>query len=160
MKTMLVCMAALLVLICGRAQDRPAEAKKVLSARPWMSRHVSAGGVRMELRGLYICGGLLWVWLRAENRSAIDFRGNVVRFGIRDRHVVRREAMQEIWLTPVASLGVGVLQSDSAVNFCYGLIPRIPGRKRELVIEWGERNGDRRLRISLKGKDVFRARKL
>lgn len=160
MKKTVLCMAGLLLFACSRAQDRVAEEAMVLAARPWMSRHVSAAGVRMELRGLYMCGGLLWVWLRAENRSAIDFRGNVVRFGIRDKHAVRREAVQEIRLVPVVSRGPSVLCADSTASFCYGLAPRVPGRKRELVIEWGERNGDRRMRLRVRGKYVLRARRL
>lgn len=154
----LVLGVALLSVVKG--QDRNAEAGSVLAARPWLARHVSSGSVRMELRGLYVSGGLLWVSLRVANLSPIDFRGSAVRFSIRDRHTMRRKAVQERVLLPVVIRGIPVLRADSSGVLCYGLLPRIPGKRQELVIEWMERNGDRRLRLGVKAREVLKAKKL
>jgi hypothetical protein len=38
--------------------------------------------------------------------------------------------------------------------------PRVPGKEQELVVEWVERDGDRRVVIRVRGKRVLRARKV
>ena len=160
MNRMVVWMVTLLWVGAGRGQDRVAEAGRVLTSRPWMARQVSAGGVRLELRGLYVCGGLLWVCLRGENRSPIDFRSNNMRFAIQYRRSARRAAVQEVLLVPIVGRSVNPLRADSSAVWCYGLMPRVPGSKRELVLEWSERDGDRRMRIRVKAKEILKARRL
>jgi len=120
----------------------------------------TAGGVRMELREVYVRNGLLWLSFRASNRSAIDFRADPVRYSIRDRRAFKRRASQEVRLYPVVRQEPRILRSDSVVNFADALAPRVPGKEQELVVEWVERNGDRRVRVRVKVGRVLRARRL
>jgi hypothetical protein len=39
-------------------------------------------------------------------------------------------------------------------------MPRVPGKEREIVVEWVERDGDRRVVIQVKRKRVLKARKI
>lgn len=150
----------LVLLVSAVAQDREKWAAAVLGAGPSHPVRVAAGGVRLELRGIYVCESLLWLSFRAENRSAIDFRADPVRFSIRDRRAFKRRARQEIPLWPVYRKGPGMLQSDSTVSFCDALVPRVPGKEQELVVEWVERNGDRRVRLRVKVGRLLKARKV
>jgi hypothetical protein len=120
----------------------------------------AAGGLRMELRKIFVRDGLLWFAFRASNRSAIDFRADPLRFSIRSRKAFRRRALQEIRLQPVVRQEPRIVQSDSAVNFAEALVPRIPGKEQELVVEWAERDGDRRVRVCIRAKRLLTARKL
>lgn len=150
----------MLVLVAAHGQERTAAATKVLLAPPSHPIRAAAGGVRVELRGVYVCEGLLWLSFRAENRSAIDFRAGVLRVAIKDKRAFKRRALQEVALAVVSRQEPAVLRADSVVRFCDGLAPRVPGKGQELVVEWAERDGDRRVEIRVKGKRVLGAGKV
>lgn len=150
----------MLVLLSARGQDRRAAAVRVLGAPPSHPVHVESGEVRVELRGVYVCEGLLWLSFSATNFSAIDFRAGAVRVAIRDRKALKRRALQEVALAVVFRQEPSVLRSDSTVGFCDGLAPRAPGKGQELVVEWVERDGDRRVQMRMPGKRVLRAVKV
>jgi hypothetical protein len=116
--------------------------------------------VRVELRGVYVCEGLLWLSFRAENGSAIDFRAGAVRVAIRDRKAFKRRALQEMALAVVFRQEPVVLRADSTVAFCDGVAPRVPGKGQEVVVEWAERDGDRRVELKVEGKRVLHATKI
>lgn len=160
MKQMIGLCFCLLLLKAVSAQDRSQEMSKVLEAKPFIGKHVTTGGVRLELRGVYVVDGLLWFALRVENASVIDFRASPMRFMIRDRHTMRRRARQELALPAIARREPVMIHSDSSALLCYGLPPRLPHPKQELLLEYGEKNGDRRFMIRLAAKDVLRAKKL
>lgn len=132
----------------------------VLHAQPCHQRHTSMGGVGLELRGIYIDSGLLWLVFRGVNHSAIDFRPATMHIDIRDKHALKRRALQERPLTPVIRWEASVVAADSTVLFCYGLVPRIPGKRQELHIEWMERIGDRRLLLEVSAAAILTARRL
>lgn len=135
-------------------------AARVMAAPLSHPVRVSTGGVNLEWRGLYMSQGLLWLSFRAVNHSAIDFRGDAVRVYIRDRRGVRRRAVQERALRPVYRSGTGVMAAGGAISFCVGLVPRVQGKGEELVVEWVERNGDRRMMAAVRGKRVLKAVKI
>ena len=149
-----------LLLLLGSGVVNGQGIDRVLQAPACYGRSVALGGVRLDLRGIYVYSGLLWLVFDATNRSSIDFRAGSMGFAIRDRHVLRRRARQEIRLSPVMRREKSILASDSTVRFCYGLVPRTPSNKQELVIEWGERNGDRRLQLRVRGSMLLKAKKL
>lgn len=143
-----------------QAQGREAEIAAVLGAPASVVRHARAGDVRLGLKGVYVLDGLLWFSLRVYNGSVIDWRGSAMRISIRDRRVWKRRARQELPLAVLARREVLVVRSDSAVALCYGVSPRLPGKGQKLVLEWGERNGDRRMWLRLRLKDILKAKKL
>ncbi|HEV2483192.1 MAG TPA: DUF4138 domain-containing protein [Puia sp.] len=154
----------LLVTLVVRAQfSAPGHTKEIsaiLQAKPCHQQHTTMGGVGLDLKGIYIDSGLLWLVFRGVNHSAIDFRPATMHITIRDKHALKRRALQERMLTPVIRYEPSVLAADSTVLFCYGLVPRIPGRKQELEIEWMERNGDRRLQLQVSAAAILTARRL
>jgi hypothetical protein len=149
-----------LMVVVGFGQERDSVVTRVLGAPP--SHPVAAwnGGVRVELRGVYMCDGLLWLSFDAANRSAIDFRGNAVRVEMLGRKAFKRRASQEEGLRVVYRGEPGVLKADSTVRFCVGLVPRVPRKEQEIVVQWVVRDGVRRVVIRVSGKRVLRARKV
>jgi len=160
MKKVIFAVLVVFAVVKVKGQDRAAEMEKVLAARPWMNRQVTSGGIRLEMRGIYVDSGLLWISLRAVNGAAIDFRSGGMRFSIRYRHGMRRRAEQETRLVCVVRREPAILRSDSTEALCYGLAPRVPGKSRQLVVQWVERNGDRRLVLRVSGKNVLQAKRL
>jgi hypothetical protein len=160
MKVMVVLCLALMGFCGARAQDRSREFTSVLGAAPARVNAVVASGLRLELRGVYVLDGLLWFSLRVRNGSVIDWRGLPMRFSIRDKRVLRRRARQELPLAVVARRESLWVPADSTVALCYGLVPRLPGHRQQLVLEYGERNGDRRLSLRVQAGDILKAQKL
>jgi|GEM_PF-3246922 len=154
---MFICVATALGLW---AQDREAEMATVLGAPASVSHHVRVGDARLELRGVYVLDGLLWFSLRMSNGSVIDWRGSPMRIVIRDRRVWKRRARQEQSLVTIARREVLLVRSDSVISLCYGIVPRLPGKRQDLVLEWRERNGDRRMSLRLDRKDILKSKKL
>lgn len=156
MKTLICLAVGLLFLATLHAQV----ADRVLQARPFCMQRVSSGGIRLQLTGIYIDSSLLWLVFRAGNQSAIDFRAGSMRFFIRNKHAMKRRALQELRLSPLVRREAILLRSNSTVSLCYGLVPRVPGKHQELVVEWVERNGDRRMQLHVRAAALLRARKL
>lgn len=160
--------AALLLLLTLAARTQPVPPvprhvnliSTVLHSKPCHQRQTIIGGIKLDLRGIYIDSGLLWLVFRGVNHSAIDFRPATMHICIRDIRSLKRRALQERSLTPVIKYEPSVLLADSAVLFCYGLVPRVPGRRQELSIEWMERNGDRRLQLRVSAAAILTARRL
>jgi hypothetical protein len=120
----------------------------------------TTGGVRLELRRVWVSEGRIWLGFKASNRSAIDFRADPMRFVIRNRQTFKRRALQEIRLVPVVRQEPPMLRSDSTISFSDALVPRVPGKGQELIVEWVERDGDRRVRVRVKAKRLLKAGKV
>jgi hypothetical protein len=148
------------VFVSCLGQRRDEEAMRVMNAPLSHPVTVSAGGIRVELRGVYICDGLLWLSFSASNRSSIDFRGNAVRLEIRGRRAFKRRASQEVGLRVAFRGEPSVVRADSVVRFCVAVAPRVPGKEQEMVAEWVERDGDRRVVLRVNGKRVLRAKRV
>jgi hypothetical protein len=166
MKIIVLVFGCVLLVVVGFAQERGGLASQEGAAARVMGAPLShpvtawTGGVRVELRGVYMCDGLLWLAFAASNRSAIDFRGNAVRVEMRGRKAFKRRACQELGLRVVWRGEPGVLKADSTVRFCVAMVPRVPGKEQEIFIQWVERDGDRRVVMRVRGKRVLRARRV
>jgi hypothetical protein len=123
-------------------------------------KEIHAPGIRLELKGIYVADGLLWFITRVSNNSVLDWTANPMRFSIRDRKVWRRRARQDFSLPVVARRESRLVRSDSAAIFCYAVVPRLPSRGQGLVLEYGERTGDRRLILKITSKQILNAKKL
>jgi Domain of unknown function (DUF4138) len=153
MKTLLSIGFTLMCFV-GRTQGRPG----ALDAKPTMHRKCEAAGISLELRGIYIQAGLMWFVLRATNRTAIDFKPATMHFTIRDQRSFRRRASQELRLESVYSDSPLMLFADSSALICCAVKPRVPHKHQQLILTWGDRNGDRRLEMALKANALLHAK--
>ncbi len=160
MKKMMVFGVVVLLVFGVQGQGLLRVPRAVVDAGSCCSRHVSSGGVRLELTGVYIDSSLLWFVFRGSNASAIDFRVGGMRFIIRNRRALKRRALQELRFVPVMRQEAAMIRSDSTVRLYYGLMPRVPGKRQELVIEWVERNGDRRMQLRVPARSLLTAHRL
>jgi Conjugative transposon, TraM/Domain of unknown function (DUF4138) len=119
--------------------------------------HCRAEGIRLRLRGIWLCEGRLWFGLEWENRAAIAYAPAYARWYIRDRHQVRRTAMQELPLEPLGGAVPESVASDAAVHSWSGFVPFALSSDKELVLEVAEKGGGRVLELVIKPKELLKA---
>jgi Domain of unknown function (DUF4138) len=121
---------------------------------------MAQGGMRMRVQKPYLQDSLLWLRFKVWNRSAYDFRVGGMAFRVRQRHRLRRTAIQEFRLQPRVRNEPTTIPGDSTAELVYGLAPRVIGKDKELVAELRERNNDRMLRVVISSKTLLHARPL
>jgi hypothetical protein len=134
------------------------DARRVISAPRFLRVRASAGKVGLSLRGSYLKDGLLWLNLRARNRSLIDFKPDLLRCYIEDGRRVRRTAVQSIDVKPVYTPVMSVLTGGGERKWALGFAPFVIGRGKRLVIEWNGGKDERRVRLVIRGKHILRTR--
>jgi hypothetical protein len=120
---------------------------------------MAQGGMRMRLQRAWLQDQLLWLQFRVVNRSPYDFRVGWMEFVVRQRHRVRRTAIQEIRLQPRVRREPSTIPGDSVMILLYGLAPRVLGKDKELVAELREGNNDRILRVVIGSSALLYLRK-
>lgn len=120
----------------------------------------SDGRVSLRLKGLFLKDGLMWMHFHAQNRSAIDFIPAGLRFAVQDRKRVRRTAVQSIDLQPVYTGSAAELAGGAQLSLVAALHALTIGRDKQLVVEWREAGGSRRVRLVINGKHLLRAKKI
>lgn len=119
------------------------------------------GLVTFRLCALYIGGGQLFMKIRLENESSIDYTIAYLRCCIKDRKKARRTASQEITLTPIYTQGLNTEIKSHDQNDGLLVFPKftIPDEK-YIWIELQEKQGSRVLGCKLSGKKILRAQAL
>ena len=112
------------------------------------------------LQGIYLKDEVLWFALKAHNSSPITYTPEYIRWFIRDRRVFRRTAVQETPLTPIYQPEQGCIMGDSTQSSWTGFRPFALAKDKELVIEVGEKNGGRTLKLVLGHKQILKAQKV
>ena len=127
---------------------------------PAIQHHIKTGKWDMEAKvsGIYIKGDVMFYQLMIENGSPIDYDIDYLRFYIRDQRKLKRTAIQETELSPLAVAGnQKQVKAASKTTIVVALQKfTIPDAK-YVAIEIGERNGGRHLFLSLKNKQIMKA---
>jgi len=130
------------------------------SARPFLHQKAKSGGMEVRLEGIYSGEGKVWLVFQLRNRSPIDYFAGSVRFRIRDRKRSRKAVVQEEnWetLQEASTLRIGAGQGEKQG---YGFMARAPGKRKELLVEWADENGERRVQLVIPSKLLRKARQL
>jgi len=127
--------------------------------RAFLRGSVSAGGLRLRLRGVYLRDSLLWLCVELRNRVTIPFTSSYLRLYVEDRKRVKRMASQQVTVAPVVAPGSLRVPGDSLVRVALGLEPLVLAKGKRLVVEVADATGGRVLVLGLKGKVLLRARR-
>jgi hypothetical protein len=114
-------------------------------------RSASDGGFRLSVGHLVVKDSLVWIRVEVENRSAIPFRVDYLRVYLEDRKSVKRAAMQRRVLEPVYGQVPGVVGKREVLVMGYPLFA--VGRGKRLVVEVGERDGGRGVKVRMNKKE-------
>lgn len=119
--------------------------------------HCHSEGIKLRLRGIWLCEGRLWFGLEWENHAAIAYTPAYARWYIRDRRQVRRTAMQELSLEPSGGDVPLAVAPDTVIHSWSGFTPFALSRDKEMVLEVAERGGGRVLELVIKHQELLKA---
>jgi len=117
-------------------------------------------GMEFGVEGIYLQDSVLWFATRWVNHSPIGYQPEYCRWIVRDRRVLKRTAQQEEVLEAMYAPKPVMVAGDSVVMQWTGFRAFAPGRDKELVIEAGERNGGRAMKVVVGHKEILRAKKI
>ncbi len=115
-------------------------------------------GVELKLQGIFLQDSLLWFALEWQNYSPIGYTPQYYRWVIRDRRSFKRTAQQELAVEPMYPAGMTTVFRDSTLNQWAGFRPFAPGKDKELVLEVGEKDGGRVLKLVIHPKQILSAK--
>lgn len=113
------------------------------------------------IAGIYVKNEVLFYQVSIENKSAIDYTIDFIRFFIRDKKKSKRTAVQEIELKPIYTVGnLNKVAAGSTAKLVFALDKfTIPDAKK-LLLQINEKNGGRHFSIMIKNKELMKAIKL
>jgi hypothetical protein len=127
-----------------------------VTLKPFLHHSATTEQLTLTLRGLYLRQNILWFSLLIYNDGPIDYIPAYIRWIIRDRHQLKRTAMQDLPLTPIYSPPPPLIPGNSNRSLLVGFRPfALPGEK-ELVLQIGEANGARTLTIAIGHKEILK----
>jgi len=119
------------------------------------------GKVVFRLTGIYVHQDVLLYRLVLNNRSALDYDLESLRFFISDKRRAKRTALQLTEVRPVFSLDdTTQVVSGSAHRMVFVLPKFTLASNQRLSIQTKEQNGARHLELKVSGKAILRARPL
>jgi conjugative transposon TraN protein len=110
------------------------------------------------ISGIYVKNDILFYQVSVENRSAIDYTIDFIRFFIRDKNKGRRTAVQEIELKPIYTVGnLNKVPAKQTSTIVFALEKfTIPDAKK-MQLQINEKNGGRHFSLRIKNKDLMKA---
>jgi len=136
------------------------DAVQLAGRRPFLKGSVSAGGVCLRLKGIYLHDSLLWLALALRNRVGIGFTPSFVRVYVEDRKEISRTASQQVPIKPIFPAQPAPLPGRGTEGFAMGMTPFVPGKGKRLVVELSDADGGRVLALKVKAKTVLKAREV
>ena len=130
------------------------------SGKPFLHIKARQDGMTIRLTGVYSKDGLLWMVFQIRNHSPVDYFPASVRFGISDKKRTRKMVVQEENWEPLFAAQTPVWAAGSGDQLRYGFRPRTPDKKKEIVVEWADQNGERRIKMRIPVKLLLMARSL
>lgn len=131
---------------------------KPITKRPKMN----TGGMVVHNSGTYIFNGILFFQFEIGNSSGIPYDLDFCRFSIRDINSSKRSTAMEKEINPLYVLRPHTASIDKGQHqVLVAAFDKFTISERKLfVAEFYEKNGDRHLKLCLKGKHLLKARPL
>jgi len=122
--------------------------------------HESAeqGRVSLILRGIYQRNGLQWIYMVLKNNSDMDFSPAFLQCSIQQTKHLRRMAQQEVPVNLVYDSLPSVVSSGEERAVMIGIEPLLLSKKRQLVIQLGQKAGIENLELKIRNKTLLKSR--
>lgn len=118
----------------------------------------SNGEVNAGVNGIYIKENILFFRIMLENLSAINYDIDFVRFSIVDNKVSKRTATQQQDIKPVRMVGgTKKVKAGSKAIAVFAFEKFTIPDKKSFVIQIGEKDGGRNLKLRVKNKRIVKA---
>lgn len=110
--------------------------------------------IQMLVRSIYVYEGIFFIHIYIKNTSNIPLDIDILRFKISDKKLVKRTAMQEIYLEPLASYSeVKRVLAHSSVRMVYVFSKFAMADEKQFTIELYEKDGARDQIIRIENQD-------
>lgn len=134
------------------------DARLLASRHGFLHCRAANDGLRLTLRGVYLCDSLLWLSLDLRDRTSMGLGIGGLRISTEDKRRVKRTATQELEIPPVYTDRIGALPGSGRRALAVALHPFVIGRGKRLVLEVFDRGADRQVVLRVRGKRLMRAR--
>ena len=128
------------------------------------SHHIHAhsspqGGVHCKIKGIFAHEGIAFFKLSLQNRSAVPYHVDFLRYFIRDRHRQKRTVASEKGLIALAQsfLPDSTVAPHGEITIIVAFNQFTIANNKQFFIEIFEHNGDRRIVSTLNGKQLLKA---
>jgi len=115
-------------------------------------------GIDLDLNGIFIRGDVLYVRMRMENRSNINYDIDQLRFFFRDRKKSKRTASQEIEVKPLFTFqDAEKIVALTGNTFVFALPKFTLPDSKYLILQVMEKDGGRHHELKIKNKVLMQA---
>ena len=127
---------------------------------PFLNHKDKEDDMKLVMEGIYMAKDLMFYQFRIDNKSHIDYTIDFTRFYVRDKKKIKRMAIQEQEIVPIAQYP----DSNVTVNGRSHRTIVLAFKKftiadnKNLAIELYEKNGDRHLAINVDGREILKAK--
>ena len=112
--------------------------------------------MKFTLKTIYVVQDTFYVNLILINQSLVGYHLSYLKFYIRDRHIAKRTAVQEMELLPVPPVELMEVKAKSEKNIFLRLFAFTIPKTKELVIEAAEKNGSRTMSLHIPGHKLLK----
>ena len=139
-------------------ETRDSDAILIAGEKSFLNNHIRTQQIKARLQGIYLKDHLIWFRLEINNASEIDFEPEYSKFFIQYKHSSRRAARQDIEMNPSWQKYKSLIpsQSKDTLTFAFPSFSIDPHKK--LIIQIGEKNGERDIRLAVSAKRILHAR--
>jgi conjugative transposon TraN protein len=131
---------------------------KIKSAKPDFSRSTNKFLMKLQIRSIYACNGFTFFRLAIKNKSDLDYPIDFLRAYIKDTKRAKRTSFQQKEIALYYKDTTAIVPHNSNISYVFA-VPSftIPEQKR-FIIELFEINGGRNISLSIKNKELFKAK--
>jgi len=127
---------------------------------PFLNHNDKEDDMKLQLEGIYMAKDLMFYQFKINNNSHINYSIDFTRFYVRDKKKVKRMAIQEQEIVPIAQYPDSsvTINGRSHRTIVLAFKKFTIADNKNLAIELYEKNGDRHLAINVNGKEILKAR--
>jgi conjugative transposon TraN protein len=120
------------------------------------------GGIHLQVNGLFLCNGVLYLRLKGRNDSPVPYNIDFLHYYIKDKHQQKRVISMEQEVHPILQQfrNGNQIAAGKTTTLVVAFDQFTISDQKKFTIEMFEKNGDRRLTCSLKGKHLLQLQSL
>jgi Bacteroides conjugative transposon TraN protein len=132
--------------------------KTIRNQKGFLHRNRKRFQLKLSLLGIYTHNNILFIKFNVRNRSRLSYDAGWASLYIQDKKIARRSSIQQIPIVPVYMDELPFVDGNNQQQWVIA-VPRITiPDKKQLTFELQEHNGGRHITITIRNKDLFKAK--
>lgn len=133
---------------------------KVKTEPDFLRRKKREFQIKLGLGGTYIYNNILIIKFSISNPSQLVYQAGLVHMYMRDKNVARRSSTQQLSIQTIYMDSLPCIEGKQKQEWILAIPKTTIPNKKELIFEMQEKNGGRHISISIRNKDLFRAKRI